>query len=132
MSVVTPSWKLAYFPEQDEGRLWDRIADPEEQHDLWAVTAVENPAVATARTGLLKALLRWRAQQDALGFMAMNLGGSGPSAQHVIEHTTGLRGIDAEQRLQQMPPPPPQRPPAPPSPCRRGRRWLSTRPRTCW
>ena len=44
MSVVTPSWKLAYFPEQDEGRLWDRIADPEEQHDLWAVTAVENPA----------------------------------------------------------------------------------------
>jgi|EP01046_Picozoa_sp_COSAG06_P040685 hypothetical protein len=99
--VVTPSWKLAYFPEQDEGRLWDRVADPAEQNDLWTVTMAENAAVATARTGLLKALLRWRAQQDAIGFMANNVGGSGPTAQHVIEHTTGLRGIDAEQRLQE-------------------------------
>ena len=50
---------------------------------------------------MLKALLRWRAQQDAIGFMANNVGGNGPSAQHVIEHTTGLRGIDAELRLQE-------------------------------
>jgi hypothetical protein len=91
MQVVTPSWKLAYFPEQDEGRLWDRVADPEEQNDLWAVTMADNPTVATARTGLLKALLRWRAQQDAIGFMANNVGGNGPSALHVIEHTTELR-----------------------------------------
>jgi hypothetical protein len=101
MQVVTPSWKLAYFPEQDEGRLWDRVADPEEQNDLWAVTMADNPTVATARTGLLKALLRWRAQQDAIGFMANNVGGNGPSALHVIEHTTELRGIDAELRLQE-------------------------------
>ena len=77
------------------------MADPEEQNDLWAVTMAENPTVAIARTGLLKALLRWRAQQDAIGFMANNVGGNGPSAQHVIEHTTGLRGIDAEVRLQE-------------------------------
>lgn len=101
LQVVTPSWKLAYFPEQDEGRLWDRVADPEEQNDLWATTIAENPEVATAKSGLLKALLRWRAQQDAIGFMANNLGGDGPSALHVIEHTTGLRGIDAELRLQE-------------------------------
>ena len=77
------------------------MADPEEQSDLWDVTIAENPTAATARMGLLKALLRWRAQQDAIGFLANNVGGNGPSAQHVIEHTTGLRGTDAELRLQE-------------------------------
>eukprot|EP01051_Picozoa_sp_SAG22_P006806 SAG22_NODE_459_length_10228_cov_9.593642_3_plen_547_part_00 len=98
MAVVTPSWKLAYFPEQDEGRLWDRVADPAEQTDLWAA---DRPAVAVARAGLLKALLRWRAQQDALGFMQANLQGYGPTAQVVIDHTNTIRGLDAEVRLQQ-------------------------------
>jgi arylsulfatase len=98
MSVVTPSWKLAYFPETDEGRLWDRRVDPAEQHDLWHSS---DASVTAARTGLLKALLRWRAQQDALGFMQHNLHGQGPTALHVIEHTMKLRGLDAELRLQQ-------------------------------
>ena len=33
--------------------------------------------------------------------MANNVGGNGPTAQHVIQHTTELRGIDAEVRLQE-------------------------------
>lgn len=77
------------------------MADPAEQNDLWDVPIARNPTVATARTGLLKALLRWRAQQDAIGFLTNNVGGNGPTAQQVIDHTTGLRGIDAELRLQE-------------------------------
>merc|ERR1712232_1080581 len=57
-AVVTPSWKLAYFYEQGEGRLWDRINDPEEQHDLYNQGSLQH-----VRDGLLVALLRWRAQQ---------------------------------------------------------------------
>jgi arylsulfatase A-like enzyme len=97
MAVVTPSWKLAYFPENDEGRFWDRVADPAEQTDLWGST---DAVVVRARTGLLKALLRWRAQQDPISFMQNHLQGQGPTALHVIQHTNGIKGIDAEVRLQ--------------------------------
>lgn len=64
--VVTPRWKLAYFPEQGEGRMWDRIADPEENNNLFDSADEE---IARARDGLLIALLRWRAQQNPLGWM---------------------------------------------------------------
>ena len=46
-------------------------------------------------------MLRWRAQQDALGFLQSNLHGNGPTAKHVIHHTMQLKGLDAELRLQQ-------------------------------
>ena len=66
MAVVTHTYKLAYFPEEGEGRFWNRIADPNEQTDLFNVTT--GPEVAV-RDGLLLSLLRWRAQQDPLAFM---------------------------------------------------------------
>ena len=103
MAVVTPSWKLAYFPEQDEGRLWDRTADPGEQTDLFGVARDTNATLWEARQGLLLALLRWRAQQDALGFMQANLQKHPPpglTAFQVVNHTGSLRGTDAEIRLQ--------------------------------
>eukprot|EP01052_Picozoa_sp_SAG31_P069708 SAG31_NODE_28538_length_408_cov_1.317152_2_plen_51_part_01 len=46
-----------------QGRLWDRKVDPMEQNDLFEATDAET---AAARSGLLLALLRWRAQQDAI------------------------------------------------------------------
>ena len=104
MSVVTPSWKLAYFPEQDEGRLWDRNADPAEQTDLFRVQFSQNATQWAARQGLMLALLRWRAQQDGLGFMQANLQRNPPrglTAFQVVNHTNSLRGTDAERRLQQ-------------------------------
>jgi arylsulfatase A-like enzyme len=33
MALVTHSYKLAYFPEEGEGRFWYRINDPSEQND---------------------------------------------------------------------------------------------------
>ena len=106
MAVVTPSWKLAYFPEQGEGRLYDRVHDPLEQTDLFANSSALGlgtgaaAATARARDGLLIALLRWRAQQDAIGYLQLNSEAGAQTATLAWNHTESVRGIDAEQRLQ--------------------------------
>ena len=56
MAVVTPSWKLAYFPEQGEGRLYDRVADPAEQNDLFAAACGAGTANATAEQAASEAV----------------------------------------------------------------------------
>ena len=63
-ALVTPRWKLLYFSTDDEGRLFDRLADPKEHNDLFQSKAHE-----AVRNGLLKALLRWRSRQDVLSQM---------------------------------------------------------------
>ena len=68
-NVQTHVTLLVDFPEKDEGRLWDRRADPAEQVDLFKVPLERNATQYAARQGLLLALLRWRAQQDNLAFM---------------------------------------------------------------
>jgi len=116
-ALVTPRWKLAYFPEQGEGRLFDRIADPDERTDLF-----ESTAHAAPRDGLLRALLRWRAQQDPIGYLQWNSKRSASSDDggdaleedaeaavvpvqgrvqvEATNHTDHLLGLDAEVRLQ--------------------------------
>lgn len=94
-AVVTPSWKLAYFYEQGEGRLWDRIHDPEEQNDLF-----NSSDTREVREGLLMALLRWRAQQDPLGYLRASTHAAGPAAVCSHNHTMHLRSLDAEIQLQ--------------------------------
>jgi hypothetical protein len=103
MAVVTPSWKLAYFPEEGEGRLWDRLADPAEQHDLFSVAHSANATQWAAKHGLLLALLRWRAQQDPLAFLDAHLAPhpKAPTATIVVNYTAQIRGVDAELRLQE-------------------------------
>jgi arylsulfatase A-like enzyme len=59
--VVSERWKLLYFPENGEGRLFDRTNDSQERHDLFA-----NPTCESVKGILLVGLLRWRAQQDDL------------------------------------------------------------------
>ena len=95
-AVVTPSWKLSYFPEYNEGRLFDRIADPAEQEDLFNSTKHE-----AVKTGLLTALLRWRAQQDPIQWIQANSRPGAETATLAYEHTSSLRGTDAEIRLQE-------------------------------
>jgi len=95
-AVVTPSWKLSYFPEQGEGRLWDRKKDPAEQHDLF--NSAEH---AEVKNGLLTALLRWRAQQDPLQWLQAISKPGAQTATLAYNHTKSLRGIDAELRLQE-------------------------------
>jgi len=100
MVLVTPTWKLAYFPEQGEGRLYNRVNDPMEQNDLFSATA-NNASTAAVRDGLLIALLRWRAQQDALGYLQKNSKAGAKTATIAWNHSESLRGTDAEIRLQQ-------------------------------
>jgi hypothetical protein len=93
--VVTPRWKLAYFPEYDEGRLYHRVYDPLERVDLFASAAHEK-----TRDGLLHALLRWRAQQDPLGCLVQHSMPGAKTATEANNHTAHVRGQDAELRLQ--------------------------------
>jgi len=95
-AVVTPTWKLAYFYEQGEGRLWDRVNDPEEQNDLY-----NSEHTKEIRDGLLLALLRWRAQQDQLGFLQSQSKAAGPAAKCSHNHTMNLHSLDAEIQLQE-------------------------------
>jgi len=97
-AVVTPTWKLAYFPEQGEGRLWNRLDDPREQHDLFKST---DAATSKARDGLLFALLRWRAQQDPLGYLQATSQPGAATATATFNHTMHLTGLDAERALQE-------------------------------
>ena len=99
-AVVTPSWKLSYYPEQDEGRLWDRLNDPHEQQDLYK-NATAGSKLGAVRDGLLKALMRWRAQQDPLAYLQANSAPGAQTATIAYNHTESIRGVDAELRLQQ-------------------------------
>lgn len=63
-----------------------------EQRDLFNVSYASNVTQWAAKHGLLRALLRWRAQQDSLGFLQANLQQNtdihkGPTAFHVVNHT---------------------------------------------
>jgi len=94
-AIATPSWKLSYFPEEGEGRLFNRKADPEEQFDLFNSTEH-----STVKYGLLTALLRWRAQQDPLQWLQTNSKPGAQTATLAYNHTEGINAIDAEVRLQ--------------------------------
>lgn len=97
-ALVTRNWKLAYFPEQNEGRLWNRAKDPKEENDLFGC---KDSSVSEVRNGLLLALLRWRAQQDPLGYLRAHSIGGAPTAAAATNHTRHLKGIDAELALQE-------------------------------
>jgi len=56
-------WKLVYFPDHDEGQLFDLNADPAEEHDLW-----HESAHAGQKQKLLLAMQRW--------FMASTIAGA--------------------------------------------------------
>lgn len=96
-AVVTPTWKLAFFPEQGEGRLWNRADDPNEQNNLFDSS---DAVTSKARNGLMMALLRWRSLQDPLGYLQANFKPGASTATNAYNHTSHLRGVDAEMILQ--------------------------------
>ena len=93
-AVVTPRWKLAYYPEQGEGRLFDRAVDPHEQTDLYNQSGHPN-ATQGVRDRLLLALLRWRALQLPLRFLHANRIGA-PAAAGARGWFGGGRGAAAD------------------------------------
>lgn len=115
-AVVTPRWKLAYWREQDEGRLYDRVNDPEEQVDLY-----NDPQHYSVRRGLMRALLRWRSRQDNVRYLqtcsgSANFdvchenkypgpepqppGGVAPAAKMAFGYTMQMNALQAEIDLQ--------------------------------
>jgi hypothetical protein len=93
-ALVTRRWKLEWYLEDARGRLFDRIVDPDEQHDLF-----DNTVTAHIRDQLLISLLTWHAATRDLQWLQHKTNGGGPVARNVAAHTATLRGEDAERRL---------------------------------
>ena len=94
IALATQRWKLEYYPEEQRGRLFDRLNDPREQTDLYA-----SPAHRDVRDALLQALLSWRAELADVEWLHANTTGNAKVAGRAAAHTHALRGTDAEQRL---------------------------------
>ncbi len=96
MALATSKWKLEYYIEEADGRLFDRVNDPKEQHDLY-----HDAEYAKVRDALLIALLAWRADIMDLNFTigttkAMK---GGEVSVRASRHTLAMRGSDSEERL---------------------------------
>ena len=94
-AVVTQRWKLLYFSQEGEGKLWDRDDDPQERQDLW-----ESTAHASVRATLLVGLLRWRAQQDDLQWQMLNWENAAEVGSRARNNSFSLTGRQAEYNLQ--------------------------------
>jgi hypothetical protein len=94
LALATDRWKLEYYPESGRGRLFDRVADPVEQQDLW-----ESRSHLHIRVALLECLLRWRADLTDVQYLRDHTSGGGPVARRVAAQTAGRLGRDAETRL---------------------------------
>lgn len=95
-AVATDRWKLEYYFDEGVGRLFDRLADPLEQRDVYG-----DKAYAGARDALLQALLLWRAETTDVWHLKHHRHGGGPVARRLAFHTQQLVAADAERRLQE-------------------------------
>lgn len=93
-AIATTRWKLEYYLEESEGRLFDRLNDPKEQRDLYRY-----PDYDEIRRSLVEALLCWRSDITDLNSLIMGSGGGGPVAKRILPYTLSMKGTDAEQRL---------------------------------
>lgn len=93
-AVATGRWKLEYYFEEADGRLFDRRDDPQEQDNLY--DSADHRAV---RDELLIALLAWRGDLTDVQALQAGTSGGGPIAAFAAAHTRGLTGLDAERRL---------------------------------
>lgn len=95
-AVATDRWKLEYYFDEGSGRLFDRAADPLEQHDLF-----NEEGCSQIRDELLHALLLWRAETTDVWHLKHHRHGGGPVARRLEYHTKQLLAVDAEARLQE-------------------------------
>ncbi|WP_028550712.1 sulfatase family protein [Paenibacillus sp. UNC451MF] len=93
-AVATARWKLEYYFEESEGRLYDRLNDPKEQKDLF-----KDSDYSEIRTELVEALLSWRSDIADLNHLIKGTGGGGPVAKRIRPHSLSMAGTDTEQRL---------------------------------
>jgi arylsulfatase A-like enzyme len=96
-AVATRRWKLAYYFEDGRGQLFDRIADPQEQIDLY-----DSAAHREVRDRLLVGLLAWYGDTVDLHGLIERSHRGGPIARRAVTHAKGISGLDAEERLNQV------------------------------
>jgi hypothetical protein len=96
-AVATRRWKLTYYFEDGRGQLFDRIADPHEQIDLY-----EDEAHCKVRDKLLLGLLSWYGDMNDLHSLVARSHRGGPIARRAVAHMKGISGLDAEERLNQI------------------------------
>jgi arylsulfatase A-like enzyme len=94
MAVATKRWKLVYYIDEDEGRLFDRLNDPAEQMDLY-----DDPRYADVRDTMRHALLAWRGDIADISYLHRNTAGGGPVAKRVERMVRSMTGQDSERRL---------------------------------
>ncbi|SED49812.1 sulfatase family protein [Ruania alba] len=94
LALCNRRWKLEYYPDEDTGRLFDRIADPDELTDLY-----RDPTCQGVRDELLTALLIWRADLCDVEALQVSAGRGGPVAKRAMAMSAAVRGVDAEARV---------------------------------
>lgn len=94
MALSTQRWKLVYYIDEEEGQLFDRVADPQEQHNLY-----DDRETRPVRDVLLDALLKWRCDIADTNHLVANTRGGGPVANRIAPYTKSLRGNDPDLRL---------------------------------
>ncbi len=101
-ALATDRWKLAYYLEEAEGRLFDRVNDPQERSDLY-----DSPEHREIRDELLRGLLTWRSDiTDLQWLQSVTMRDTGPNdqgyrivAQRAGGHVHEMKGTDPELRL---------------------------------
>jgi arylsulfatase A-like enzyme len=95
-ALATRRWKLEYYLEEGDGRLFDKRKDPLERNDLY-----NNHDYKEVRDKLLQALLTWRAGLTDVEFLTQAKSGlrAAPVAQLARRLTADWHGCDGEQRL---------------------------------
>ena len=93
-ALVTKRWKLAYYLDEDEGQLFDRIDDPQEQENLY-----DRPSHREVRDPLLLELLRWRGGICDTEYLRCHTRGGGPVANRIVPWVRTMTGADADLRL---------------------------------
>ncbi|WP_134698598.1 sulfatase [Ammoniphilus sp. YIM 78166] len=106
-ALATKRWKLSYYFDKAEGRLFDRQQDPLETNNLY-----NDPHHVDVRNQLLHALLTWRADMMDLQFYhetgdrfikrANSLKLKVPVARRVINEVRSIQGWQGEERLNQL------------------------------
>ena len=93
-ALVTRRWKLAYYLDEDQGQLFDRLEDPGEQENLYDLASHRN-----TRDLLLVELLRWRSGICDTEYLRNHAHGGGPVANRVVPRIREMGGADADLRL---------------------------------
>jgi arylsulfatase A-like enzyme len=93
-ALATKKWKIIYDYDYNDGRIFNRVNDPQEQKNLW-----DNSEYSAVKNELFTALLQWNSELIDIERLKKNTGGGGRVATLTAKYTSNMRGTDAEQRL---------------------------------